>query len=165
MRTNTRIRHMFIAAIAMAALSSGCDTIGKTIDKARMKLVGIVVTSPEPETAEWVIKEAIEAAHDSNEEAGWERFQQMLHSEERTPNALRSWYEGGWKRMRRQAKDYLQPDGSFKIVDFREIMRSTGELAGYEFFLESHKKPMPTPCAVYIDDGSNGKWRIRRCSL
>lgn len=155
------------AALAIALLVGvgGCDIVGKTVDKARMKIFGIVVTNPDPESAEWVIKQAIEAAMDSNEETGWERFQQTLHSEERTPNALRGWYEGGWKRMRRQAKDYVDPDGSFKIVDFKEIMASAGGIAGYEFYLESHRKEMPTPCAVYTDDDNGGKWRIRRCSL
>ena len=154
-----------LLAVSLLLGAGGCDIVGKTVDKARMKILGIVVTNPDPESAEWVIKEAIESAMDPNEEAGWERFQKTLHTEERTPNALRGWYEGGWKRMRRQAKDYVDQDGSFKIVDFKEIMLSAGGVAGYEFYLESHRKEMPTPCAVYTDDENGGKWRIRRCSL
>ncbi len=155
----------FALLLAAATLLGGCDMVGKTIDKARMKVLGVTVTDPAPETAEWVLKEAIESAADENEERGWERFQKVLHSDERTPNALRGWYDHAWKRMRRQAKDYINPDGSFKLVDFKEIMRSAGGTAGIEYFIESHKKQMPTPCAVYYDDNNGGKWRIRRCSL
>lgn len=164
-KTTTLRRWLPLLAAALLLPLGGCDMVGKTIDKARMKLFGITVTDPDPESAEWVLKQAIDAANDSNEERGWEQFQQVLHSEERTPNALRGWYDHAWKRMRRQAKDYVQEDGSFKIVDFKEMMRSAGGTAGYEYFIESSKKQMPTPCAVYVDDGNGGKWRIRRCSL
>ncbi len=160
-RTALTFTVMLLAAAGLTA----CDTVGKTIDKARMKIMGIEVLDPERETAEWVLRQAIDAANNSNEEEGWERFQKMLHSDERTPNSLRNWYDNGWKRMRRQAKDYLAPDNSFKLADYKEIMSSTGELAGVEFFVVSTKKEMPTPCAVYRDAEQEDRWRIRRCSL
>lgn len=156
------IASVFLAA---AVLLSGCEAIQETADKARMKLFGVVVLDPPKGSAEWVLKEVVDSALDKNEERGWERFQVVLHSEERTPNALRSWYDHAWKRMRRQMPDYVEPDGSFKIVDFKKMMLNVGGLAGYEFFIESRMKEMPTPCTVYIDEASGGEWRVRRCSL
>ena len=145
---------------------SGCDSLRFTIDKIRMKTIGITVCEPTPQSAEWILKEAIEAASDKNEERGWERFQKVLHSSERSPNALRSWYTGAWPRMGRQVADYdLDGDGCFKIVNVKEMQKSTGELAGLEFYIESRKKEMPTPCAVYLDEKMGDAWRIRRCSL
>ncbi len=160
-RTALRLTVWLLAASGITA----CDTVHRTIDKARMKIMGIEVLDPERETAEWVLRQALDAANNENEEEGWERFQRMLHSEERTPNSLRNWYDNGWKRMRRQAKDYLGPDNSFKLMDYKEIMSSTGELAGVEFYIASAKKEMPTPCAVYRDAEQEDRWRIRRCSL
>jgi hypothetical protein len=155
-----------LAAFAALALSlGGCEALQETADKARMKLFGVTVTDPEPGSAEWVLKEVVESALDKDEERGWERFQVVLHSEERTPNALRSWYDHAWKRMRRQMPDYVNEDRSFKIVDFKKMLLNKGGLAGYEFFIESHKKEMPTPCSIYIDEAAGGEWRVRRCSL
>ncbi len=159
-------------AFALAVLTlffslplSGCDMVAETVDKIRVKVLGITVCEPERETAEWVLKRALDAATEKNADRGWERFQKMLHSSEQSPNALRGWYTMGWKRMRRQAKDYLDPDGCFKIVDFKKVMSSRQLLVGVDYYIESHKKEMPTPCAVYIDEEKGGKWRIRRCSL
>ncbi len=161
---------LLIAALALP----GCEMVGETIDKIRVKVIGITVCEPERESAEWVIKRALDAATDKNAERGWNRFQKVLHTSEQTPNALRGWYGMGWKRMRRQAKDYLDEDGCFTIVDFKKMMSSrlyktsTGReqrVQGIDYYVESYKKEMPTPCAVYIDDDKDGKWRIKRCSL
>lgn len=163
-------RTMFVTLFGMLMatllLASGCDSLKSTLDKARMKLVGVTVTNPERESAEWVLKQAIEAARDKNAERGWEKFQKILHSSEQSPNALRGWYTGAWKRLGRQVEDYILEDGvSFKIVDYKEVMSSTGQLVGLDYYIVSRKKEMPTPCAVYRDDEKGGKWRIRRCSL
>ena len=153
-------------AIAMVIGLSGCDSVKMTIDKIRMKTIGITVCEPEKGSAEWVMMEAIEAASDKNAERGWERFQKVLHTSERSPNALRSWYTGAWPRMRRQISDYdLDGDGCYKIVNVKEMVKSYGGLAGLEFYIVSRKKDMPTPCAVYLDDEHGGAWRVRRCSL
>ncbi len=155
-----------IAGLAILATAlGGCEPILKTVDKARMKLFGIRVTDPEPESAEWVLLQVLQAALEKDEEVGWERFQKVLHSSERTTQGLQNWHEMGWKRIRKQADDYLDDDGSFKIVDFKDIMSSTEEVVGLEFYVESVKKEMPTPCAVYIDEEAAGHWRVRRCSF
>lgn len=153
-------------AVAMVLGLSGCDSIKMTVDKIRMKTIGITVSNPDNGSAEWVLMEAMEAARDKNAERGWERFQKILHSSERSPNALRSWYTGAWPRMRRQAMDYdINGDGSFKIVNVKEMVKSIGGIAGLEFYIVSRKKEMPTPCAVYLDEEHGDAWRIRRCSL
>jgi len=143
---------MLLAAI----VGSGCETI----DKARMKLFGVTVDNPERETAEWVLKEALHAAADSDEERGWAKFQTLLHSSERSPNALRGWQSHGWQRMRKQAKLYLDDQGRFTLRDFKP---QTNE--GIDFFVENRYRDMPTPCAVYIDRANGELWRIKRCSL
>ncbi|MCO4760071.1 MAG: hypothetical protein KC502_01090 [Myxococcales bacterium] len=164
------VRRSFVQRVALILVLSfglaGCDALKMTVDKVRMKLIGITVTDPERESAEWVLMQAIEAAADKNAERGWEKFQKVLHTSERSPNALRSWYTGAWPRMRRQVSDYdINGDGSFKIVNVKEMVKSSGGTAGLEFYIVSRKKEMPTPCAVYLDENHDDKWRIRRCSL
>lgn len=156
---------MKVASLAVVLSLGGCEMIGETWDKVILKVFGLTVCEPERESAEWVLKRALDAAVEKDGEKGWEQFQKILHSSEQTPNALRGWYTMGWKRMRRQAKDYLDSDGCFKIVDFKKVMTSRNELAGVDYYVESHKKEMPTPCAVYIDEEKGDKWRIKRCSL
>ncbi len=165
-KTPLRWARMPALLVIMAVGIAGCDALRMTVDKIRMKTIGIEVCEPDKESAEWVLMEAMEAARDKNEERGWERFQKVLHSSERSPNALRSWYTGAWPRMRRQIKHYdLNGDGCFKMVNLKEMVRGTGGTAGYEYYITSKIKEMPTPCAVYLDDENGNKWRIRRCSL
>ena len=140
----------------------GCSMLGcETIDAARMKLFGITVCQPEPESAEWVLMEAVQAAKDSDEERGWERLQKVLHSSERSPNALRGWHDGNWGRMRRQANNYLDEQGCFTLRDFN---KQQGD-RGIDFYFENKSRELPTPCAVYKDENNNMLWRIKRCSL
>jgi hypothetical protein len=134
----------------------GCEAV----DKARMKLVGVTVDHPEAETAEWVLAEALQAAVDPDAEKGWERFQQVLHSQERTPAALASWQQFGWPRLRKQARHYLDEEGRFVLRDFRNQQNE-----GIDFFLENRTRELPTPCSVYLDYANNKLWRIKRCSL
>lgn len=135
---------------------AGCATF----DKARMKLLGVTVDKPEPETAEWVIKEVLLAAKDPDEERGWEKFQKLLHSQERSTNALKGWQQFGWPRMRRQAHLYLDEHDRFVLRDFKEMQND-----GIDFFLENRERDLPTPCAVYLDFANNKHWRVKRCSL
>ena len=116
---------------------------------------------PEVESAEWVLMEAVQAANDADEERGWERLQKVLHSSERTPNALRGWHDGNWGRMRRQAKNYLDAEGCFTLRDFN---KQQGD-RGIDFFFDNKARELPTPCAVYKDENNNMLWRIKRCSL
>lgn len=134
----------------------GCETV----DKARMKLFGVQVCNPEPETAEWVLREALLAASDKDEETGWARFQKVLHSAERSPNALRGWREGSWKRMRNQHALYLDDNECFTLRDFKLQQND-----GIDFFVENRHRDLPTPCAVYLDHNNNKLWRVKRCSL
>ena len=64
--------------LALLLLVGACDSIRTTIDKVRLKTIGITVSDPDPETAEWVLMNAIEAAREKSEPAGWEKFQKML---------------------------------------------------------------------------------------
>ncbi len=143
--------------LILLALLTSCDAI----DKARMKVLGIQVCKPEVETAEWVLMEVVLAAKDADEERGWERLQKVLHSSERTANALRGWHEGNWPRMRKQVKDYLDDQGCFTLRDFKA---QQGE-RGVDFFIENRSRDLPTPCAVYQDENNNHLWRVKRCSL
>lgn len=142
--------------LGAALLLGGCEAV----DRVRMKLIGITVDQPEPETAEWVLKQALLAASDKDEQRGWDNFQKMLHSSERTTNALRGWYQGNWPRMRKQAPLYLDSEGRFVLRDLRVQQNE-----GVDFFVESKIRDLPTPCSVYIDHNNNNVWRIKRCSL
>ena len=152
---------VIIGVLLATATLGGCETI----DKVRLKTLGITVSDPEVESAEWVLMQAIKAAQDKDKERGWEKFQRLLHTSERSNNALQGWLRSGWPRLRRQVDDYVDEDGSFRIVDLKKMDTSTGKLAGIDFYIVSHKKENPTPCAVYIDQKKGNRWRIRRCSL
>lgn len=145
-------------AIGLALLATlvGCEVV----DKARMKLLGVTVENPEPETAEWVLREVLMAAKDPDAEKGWERFQKMLHSQERTNNALRGWQQFGWPRIKRQAHLYLDDQNRYVLRDFKVMQND-----GIDFFLENRERDLPTPCAVYLDYANNKHWRVKRCSL
>ncbi len=143
-------------ALALLTMAAGCEVV----DKARMKLLGVTVENPEPETAEWVIREVLMAAKDPDAEKGWERFQKMLHSQERTNNALRGWQQFGWPRLKRQAHLYLDEQNRYVLRDFKVMQND-----GIDFFLENRERDLPTPCAVYLDYANNKHWRVKRCSL
>ncbi len=145
-----------VAVALLLASLAGCEVV----DKARMKLLGVTVSNPEPETAEWVIREALLAAKDKDEERGWQRFQKVLHSQERTTNALKGWQQFGWPRLRRQVGLYLDDQDRFVLRDFRTMQND-----GIDFFLENRERDLPTPCSVYLDFANNKHWRIKRCSL
>ena len=149
-------RWWLLAAALFVVLLGGCEAV----DKARMKLLGVTVSDPEPETAEWVLREALLAGIEPEEEKGWERFQKVLHSQERTVAALNSWRQFGWPRIRKQAKNYLDDDGRFVLRDFRTLQND-----GIDSFLDNHTRELPTPCSVYMDYDNNKLWRIKRCSL
>lgn len=152
-----RLRRLVVVGfVASVGLLLGCEAV----DKARMKLVGVTVDQPEAETAEWVLAEALHAAMEPDADKGWERFQKVLHSQERTPSALAGWQQFGWPRMRKQAKNYLDEDGRFVLRDFRNQQNE-----GIDFFLENRTRELPTPCSVYLDYANNKLWRIKRCSL
>lgn len=144
------------AALCVLVSLAGCETF----DKARMKLLGVTVENPEPETAEWVILQVLLAAKDPDEERGWEKFQKLLHSQERTNNALKGWQQFGWPRMRRQAKLYLDEHDRIVLRDFKVMQND-----GIDFFLENKERDLPTPCSVYLDFANNKHWRVKRCSL
>lgn len=148
---------LVLAVLAVALLSlAGCDLV----DKARMKFVGITVSNPEPETAEWVLGEVLQAGMEPDEEKGWERFQNVLHSDERSLAALQGWRQFGWPRIRKQAHLYVNDAGQFVLRDFREQQND-----GIDFFLQGEGRELPTPCSVYRDKANNTLWRVKRCSL
>ncbi len=155
----SRTSQLILAACATLAVLTGA-TGCETFDKARMKLLGITVDKPEPETAEWVIKEVLLAAKDPDEARGWDKFQKLLHSQERSTNALKGWQQFGWPRMRRQAHLYLDEHDRLVLRDFKVMQND-----GIDFFLENRERDLPTPCAVYLDFANNKHWRVKRCSL
>lgn len=160
---------MSCAAIGLLALAmpllSGCDYAENTITQARIKVLGITVCEADRESAEWVLMQTIKAMRAEDSEAGWEDFQKLLHTKERSVNSLRGWRQMTWRRMRKQRDHYLDADGCYKIVKLRKVESSRGDLQGLEFYIESKHKDMGTPCSVYKDDDAKGKWRIKRCSF
>ena len=164
MRNTTPLAVIAVVTFILAGLS-GCDYVNEQATMVRIKVLGIEVCDPDKETAEWVLMKTLKAMNNKDSEAGWEQFQRMLHSAERNPNSLRGWHQMGWRRMRKQKDHYLTPDGCYKIVKLRKIESSRGELQGVEYYLESKKKEMGTPCSVYKDEDNKGRWRIKRCSL
>lgn len=151
---------MLVVGLGLAL--GGCQKV----EDAWINVAGKKVSNPEKETEDWVLMEAMKAARNDNAERGWERFQKVLHTSERTPNALRGWYKDAWPRMRRQVSHYdFDGKGSFEIVGVKTMSGSDGSVTGREYRIKSSKKQMPTPCAVYIDAEQGGAWRIRRCSL
>lgn len=155
MRLSLATRAVLLLCLAFGL--AGCETV----DKARMKLLGVKVCKPELGSAEWVLNEAVQAAKDSDEERGWARLQKVLHTSERTVNALKGWHEGNWPRMRKQVNHYVDSNQCFTLRDFRT---QQGDV-GIDYFLENDERDLPTPCAVYLDPDNNNQWRIKRCSI
>lgn len=146
-----------LGLLLVGATSGGCDLV----QKQRMKMLGITVDSPDKESAEWVIQQAVIAGLEKDEEKGWEKFQTLLHTDQRTPGSLRGWKEGAWGRLHRQAKSYAKDDkGTIVLRDIHEMQNNA-----LEIFVENAKSDMPTPCTVQQDKGQGGLWRITRCSL
>ncbi|GEM_PF-3591975 len=159
-------RSLGICVVVCVALSAaGCDYVDEQVTKARIKVLGITVCEPARETAEWVLMKTLKAMQEKNDEKGWESFQKLLHSQERTVNSLRSWRQMTWRRMRKQKDHYLDEDGCYKIIQLRKLESSRGTLQGLEFYVESNKKEMGTPCSVYRDKDNKDRWRIKRCSF
>ena len=65
MNSTSLIRRAALA-LALLLLLGACDSIRTTIDKVRLKTIGITVSDPDPETAEWVLMNAIEAAREKS---------------------------------------------------------------------------------------------------
>ena len=164
-----RTRHLRTALPALLSLLlpalSGCDYISEVATQAQIKVFGITVCDPDKESAEWVLMKTLQAMNAKDPEKGWEDFQKLLYSSERTLNALRGWRQMTWKRLRKQRDHYLDEDGCYKIVKQRKIESSRGKLQGLEFYVQSKYKDMGTPCAVSRDKGNKGRWRIKRCSF
>ena len=160
------IPRLWLTFVVMVSCTMpGCDYVNEQVTLVRLKVLGIEVCEAEKETAEWVLMEILKAMNDKSNEAGWEKFQRMLHTKERNANSMRSWHQNAWKRMRKQKDHYLNDKGCYKILKIRKIESSLGELQGVEYYLQSNKKEMGTPCSVYKDKENKNRWRIKRCSL
>ena len=157
MRRHAAFPPLWPLVLALPVTLTACDSV----EKVRMRVLGLHVCAPPEESPQWVLARALAAANDPDEERGWADFQQLLHTSERSPAALRGWREGNWARMRRQSGLYLDAEKCFDLVDFREMQGDVGD----EYYVANHARDLPTPCAVYLDPDNHNQWRIKRCSL
>ena len=152
------MRRMSIVTVAVcfcaAALLAhvGCGVFG-----------GRTVDSPDEESPEWVVQQAIIAAMDTDANKGFARFKSMLHSMQKNAGSLQVYKSMKFPTMRRKVKLYLEDDTQpiYKIEKTEEP--NDDEL---KIFLKNEGNPEhPTPCILKKDPKQGGKWRIQNCSL
>ncbi|GMV44273.1 MAG: hypothetical protein AMXMBFR64_59890 [Myxococcales bacterium] len=151
-RTWARIAVLVLLTALLA--TAGCRKI-KT-----MTGIGETIESPTPGTPEATVQKVLEAGLESQELAGWEKFQPLLHSSQQTPQSLKNWRQFNFVNLRKKVGFYVKDQAkmSFTIMDEAE-----GEDQTVTLFLENTASDMPTPCTLQKD--KDGSWRITKCSL
>ena len=86
---------LLLVLVLLALVAPGCRSI-----KAKLG-IGELVTNPDSGSPEKLVQDVLRAAK-APEEAGWESFAVLLHSEETTsPVALQTWREMKWPAIRK----------------------------------------------------------------
>ncbi len=141
---------LLLVLVLLALVAPGCRSI-----KAKLG-IGELVTNPDSGSPEKLVQDVLRAAK-APEEAGWESFAVLLHSEETTsPVALQTWREMKWPAIRKKV-DLLLVDKAavtFKVMDRREEGKSLVLLVA------NSGSDMPTPCRLQPDPAQGGAWRI-----
>ena len=163
-------QNVFYLLFALTFLPMGFGTLASC--RAINERLGISTTidAPQPDTPEWIVHEAIQAAilsYKENEAAGWARFRKLLHSSEAWSAATeRTWREMRWATMRRKVylftkdKDSLatvrRSSPTYELAKTGEKNRGTVK----RLFVVNERSDLPTPCEVQRDPKQGNAWRI-----
>jgi len=122
------------------------------------------VVNPDPGSAEAVVQELLAASIDENAERGWEAFQVLLHTQERSSRgAMSSCRKIYWPGFRRKAEFFLV-DPSNTTYDILEDR--AGETDDYrKIFIRNIASDQATPIPLKRDRNHHDSWRIAACSL
>lgn len=146
-----RSRSLLLVFVAATFALGGCQKI-----KTRLG-IGDLVTDPEPGSPERVLQDVLRAAKTADEEAGWQQFVKLLHSEESDgPAVLNNWREFKFRGIRKKV-DLLLKDKSltsFKIMDRRDDGKTLVIL------VENSASDMPTPCRLKLDPAQGNAWKV-----
>ncbi|NOZ01511.1 MAG: hypothetical protein GXP54_06430 [Deltaproteobacteria bacterium] len=147
-----RLTHAaMLILLVLAASTAGCQ-------KVKTKLgIGDDITRPAPGTPEKVIQDVLKAAINADEEAGWEGFYPLLHTDEAdSPAAMNNWRTIKFPAIRRKAAYLLTDKSSFEftVMDRREDGRSL------TIFVKNSKSDSPTPCKLRQDPDKGNAWMV-----
>ena len=123
------------------------------------------VSVPEPKSPERVVQQALKAALNSNEQAGFDAYLGLVDPElTRTDEALRQLRRFTWTRFRTQAPRYILKgtDGHFEVArqDPRTLAPATERVR--LFIRPQHVKGPDRPIRLRLVDG---QWLIQANSL
>lgn len=156
-------------AFALTA-APGCNKIkkmlpAKTIDSA-------AAGSPE-----WVVREAMAAAMEADEEAGWKRFKPLLHTSQLGRGSLSSWRTLNFAAFRRKWDLYIvnaegvacrtakcdkaKTPPTYELSYTEDEDDNTTKL----FVVNAGNPDYPTPCKLKKDAEQGGEWKIFMCSF
>lgn len=123
---------------------------------------GDLIRTPATGGPAWAIQEVLAAASETDEEVGWKRFENVLHSSQKIARALEARRKLNYPAARRKVSHFIKkmdPGPVFKVS--RIVKEPHGRL---RLFIEN-TKGMPTPCVVAPDKEAKGAWRVETCSL
>lgn len=168
-RQNPRRSATAIVALLLLASLGACDKVKELVSSPALpsldRPLGERFCTPNRETAPWVLKQALDAAGQEDTQESWQTFEKMLHSSQRTPDALQRWRTSGWQRLRRRSSGYVDGKGCFKVVDIEMVMNDSDELIGMVYAVADPERVAPGTCALYADAGNGNRWRIKECEL
>lgn len=150
----TLARIAVLVLLATLLATTGCRKV------KMMTGIGVTIEDPTPGTPEATVQRVLQAGFETQELAGWEKFQPLLHTSQQTPQSLKNWRQFNFVSLRKKVGFYVKDQSkmSFTIMDEAE-----GEDGTVTLYLENTESDMPTPCTVQKD--TDGSWRITKCSL
>ncbi len=146
---------LLLASLALG----GCNRVDKWLGCS----MTTTVDAADLDSPEGVVLEAIKAAMEKDEAAGWLRFRDLLHSRQLISQASeKNWRQLNFQTFRRKLPLYLEDD---TIPVYRQCFQEEHHHDVVKVFLQNEKSEMPTPCTVRKDPEANGAYRIDLCSL
>lgn len=147
-----RLRAILIALLVFLSFSlPGCR-------EAQRKMgIGVVIENPDPAGPEAVVQNVLRSALAKEEEAGWQEFAKLLHSDEaNSPRALQYWREYKYRGIRKVAPFLVEDRASVK---FRELdLISEGNTLIVK--VKSSNSDTLASCRLRRDATARDQWRV-----
>ena len=151
----TRTTRLLVVLLAALFVLPGCDWIRERVGMAK------TVSSPEKESAEWVVQRVLEAASKEPFEEAFHDYRQYLHSSEKnSPQGMKEWETLRFPALRRKHQCFLAGDDDDKFAYDRMERRENRE-DYVVIFVKCKTSEMPTPCHLFKDPEEGGKWRVK----
>jgi hypothetical protein len=145
--------------------------------KIKKMLPAKTIDNPTAGSPEWVVREAMAAAMDPDEGAGWKRFKPLLHTSQLGRGSLSSWRTLNFSAFRRKWDLYVvNAEGvacrtakcdRAKTAPVYELKYTEDEDDNTTklFVVNMGNPDYPTPCKLKKDADQGGEWKILMCSF